>query len=182
MPARVLILDTSVLCCFLQVPGKETCGSDDDRWNHRRIAALIDAEVKRASLLVLPLATIVETGNHIAQAKKGDRFAVATRLAGFIALTAEGTSPWAAFSAQAELWEPGRLRVLAQTWPELAAGGTSIGDATIIDVAEFYARSGCDVEIVTGDAGLKAYKPITPPKVPRRRRDASAHPGRGLRD
>lgn len=174
MPARVLILDTSVLCCFLQVPGKETCGSDEDRWDHRRISALIDAEVQRASLLVLPLATIIETGNHIAQAKRGDRFIVATRLAGFIALAADGASPWAAFTQQSGLWEPGALKILAETWPALAAAGTSIGDATIKDVAEFYAKGGYEVEIVTGDAGLKAYQPLTPPRIPRRRRDRQA--------
>ena len=176
MPGRVLILDTSVLCCLLSVPGKETCGSDDDRWDHRRISALIDAELKRASLLVLPLATIIETGNHIAQAKRGDRFKVATQLAALIALTALGTSPWAAFTDQSGLWEPKHLRALAQAWPRLAIGGTSIGDATIKDVAEFYARSGCEVEIVTGDVGLKAYEPIMPPRIPRRRGGPTAGP------
>jgi hypothetical protein len=174
MPARVLILDTSVLCCLLSVPGKETCGSDDDRWDHDRISALIDAEVKRASLLVLPLATIIETGNHIAQAKRGDRFEVATGLAAFIASTAQGRSPWAAFTEQSGLWEPARLETLAETWPRLAVGGTSIGDATIKDVAEFYAKAGYEVEIVTGDAGLKAYEPLTPPRIPRRRGGPSA--------
>lgn len=36
MRKRVLILDTSVLCCWLQVPGKETAGPA----NHRTVRAL----------------------------------------------------------------------------------------------------------------------------------------------
>ena len=34
MSKRVLILDTSVLCCWLQVPGKEEAGPVNDRWDH----------------------------------------------------------------------------------------------------------------------------------------------------
>lgn len=169
MPRRLLVLDTSVLCCLLQVPGKETCGSGDDAWDHERVSNLVASEIARSSILVLPLAAIIETGNHVAQAKTGDRFSAATRLATIIASAAEGTSPWAAFKHQADLWDSPKLRVLAATWPKLAAGGTSIGDATIKDVAEFYAAIGWDVEIVTGDAGLKAYQPAAPPRVPRRR-------------
>ena len=37
------------------------------------------------------------------------------------------------------------------------------------DVAEYYAQMGYGVEILTGDQGLKAYEPVTPVKVPRRR-------------
>ncbi|MCW5258880.1 hypothetical protein [Verminephrobacter eiseniae] len=59
--------------------------------------------------------------------------------------------------------------LMARTWPALAAGGTSIGDATIKHVAEYYAKAGYAVEIMTGDQGLKAYQPIAPIPRPRRR-------------
>jgi hypothetical protein len=36
MSKRVLIIDTSMLCCWLQVPGKETCGKNEDQCNHSR--------------------------------------------------------------------------------------------------------------------------------------------------
>lgn len=58
---------------------------------------------------------------------------------------------------------------MADNWPALAAGGITIGDATIKDVAEHYARAGYYVEILTGDAGLKAYEPAKPIQIPRRR-------------
>ena len=166
---RVLILDTSVLCCWLQVTGKDEAGPVDDRWNHERIRALLEEERAKHSTFVLPIATLIETGNHIAQAS-GSRFECATNLAGYLREAADARSPWAAFTDQSPLWQPKGLRVLAENWPPLARGGMSIGDATIKDVAEYYAKAGYFVEILTGDAGLKAYEPVQPVTVPRRRR------------
>ena len=105
MPRRVLIFDTSVLCCLLAVPGKETAGPDDDRWDQKRIADLVGAETRKASTFVLPLATLVETGNHISQAGQY-RFDRATDLAKHLRAVADGTTPWAAFTEQSTLWEP----------------------------------------------------------------------------
>lgn len=166
MAAGVLVIDTSVLCCLLSIPGKETCGAADNRWDKTRIEALLVRE--RGSTLVLPLATIIEAGNHISQAPS-NRFAVATQFAQYLSATAEGSSPWAAFTEQAVLWSSEKLIDLARDWPVLAAARTSIGDATIKDVAEFYAAAGYEVEIVTGDAGLNSYQPIKKPLIPRRR-------------
>jgi len=83
---------------------------------------------------------------------------------------ADAQSPWAAFTDQSPLWQAENLRSLADRWPRLANGGTTIGDATIQDVAEYYAKAGYFVEILTGDAGLKAYEPAKPAAIPRRRR------------
>ena len=58
---RVLILDTSVLCCWLQVPGKEEAGPVNDRWSHARIDALLAQERAKKSTFVLPI------GNYSAQ-------------------------------------------------------------------------------------------------------------------
>jgi hypothetical protein len=70
---KILIFDTSVLCCWFKIPGKETCGPETDSWNHSRISELVKREQKKGALFVLPVASIIETGNHIAQAK-GNRF------------------------------------------------------------------------------------------------------------
>lgn len=168
MSKRVLILDTSVLCCWLQVPGKEETGPVKDRWNYDRIDDLLFEERAKGSTFVLPIATLIETGNHIAQAPH-HRFERATGLANCLRLAADAQSPWAAFTDQSQLWQSESLMALAETWPALASGGISIGDHTIKDVAEFYARSGFFVEILTSDAGLKAYEPVLPIVAPRRR-------------
>jgi hypothetical protein len=162
-------MDTSVLCCWLRVPGKAEAGPVADRWTHERISTLIAAELERNSTLVLPLATLIETGNHIAQAPD-DRFECATALAGYLREAANATSPWVAFTEQTVLWQPENLHALANAWPQLAAQKLTIGDTTIKDVAEYYAKAGYAVEILTGDAGLKAHEPAQPVSIPRRRR------------
>ena len=169
MSRRVLILDTSVLCCWLRVPGKEEAGPIDDRWDHARIQKLLAEAERKGGTFVLPLASLIETGNHIAQAPK-ERYETARRLAQHLRDAADANNPWAAFTEQADLWQADKLKSLAEAWPSLAAQRLSMGDATIKDVAEYYARVGYEVEILTGDAGLKSYQPASPPSIPRRRR------------
>lgn len=169
MSRKVLILDTSILCCWLQVPDKETAGPADDLWNHERIAQLLAEERQNGSTFVLPMATLIETGNHIAQART-HRFKCARALAAHLRDAANASTPWAAFTDQSPLWEAANLRTLAETWPPMASSGLTIGDATIKEVAEYYAQGGISVEILTGDAGLKAYEPARPAQIPRRRR------------
>jgi len=83
---------------------------------------------------------------------------------------AEETSPWAAFTVQLEQWDVENLKKLAGEWPELTKQCLSIGDATIKNVAQYYADLGSYVEILTGDEGLKAYQPPEPLLIPRRRK------------
>lgn len=168
MPRKILILDTSILCCWLKVPGKEEAGPLDDRWNHERVNALLQVEKEAGSIFVLPIAALIETGNHIAQASD-HRHERAKSLSDCLRAAADGASPWAAFTDQSELWNSSNLLLLAENWPALAAKKITIGDATIKDVAEQYAKGPFDVEILTGDAGLKSYQPVSKPRVPRRR-------------
>lgn len=165
---KVLIVDTSILCVYLKVPTKETCGPDGDKWDYERVANKINEEIKQKSLLVLPLATLIETGNHIAHVN-GDRYSLARELSDIIIKAATAEEPWAAFTFQSVLWGEENLKRLATEWPTLAAARLSIGDATIKDVAEYYTKAGYVVEILTGDEGLKAYE-AEPIMKPRRRR------------
>ncbi len=168
MTRKVLILDTSVLCCWLRVPGKDTAGPTNDLWTPERISELLEQEKRNRSTFVLPIASLIETGNHIAQAESL-RYERARELAEHIKATADGQTPWAAFTDQSALWESEQLLLLAEGWPKLASAGMSIGDVTIKDVAEHYAKAGFTVEILTGDEGLKAYQPTSRPARPRRR-------------
>jgi hypothetical protein len=165
----VVVIDTCILCVWLKVPGKETCGPDDSRWNFARVDQDIQRHIGIRSSLILPLTTIIETGNHISQAA-GDCFLLAKKLGEIMHKAAEAISPWAAFSEQLDRWTPENLKKLAQDWPPLAAQKMSIGDATIKEVADYYAKMGCSVTLFTGDQRLAAYQPAPPPMVPRRRR------------
>ncbi len=169
---KILILDTSILCTWLRVNGKETCGPDNNRWDYNRVDEKIKNEIKQDTILVLPLAAIIETGNHIAQCC-GDRFVLATNFTDFIKSAAEEATPWAAFTHQSDLWNKEGLKNLADRWKETAVSGQSLGDASIVDVANYYAEAGNVVEILTGDQGLKSYEPLNKPMVPRRREHKS---------
>jgi hypothetical protein len=166
---RVLIIDTSILCVWLQVSGKTTCGSGAEQWNKERVDQELEREIQAGTTLVLPLATIIETGNHISQAVS-QRYEMAQALANIMAEAADEKTPWAAFTDQAVLWDANGLKMLALEWAELASQKLSIGDATIKTAADYYARSGFEVEIFTGDKGLKAHQPSFPlSAVPKRR-------------
>ena len=169
MKNKVLVMDTSYLCCWLGIPGKETCGKRGNVWDESKVTGLIDEETKKGATLILPLAAIIETGNHIAQASNL-RYELAKKLANIMLKAADEESPWGAFTTQGELWENEGLKKLANEWPELAVQKLTIGDASIKNVAEFYARAGNIVEILTGDDGLKAYQPVIDIPVPRRRK------------
>lgn len=168
MRKKVLVIDTSYLCYWLGVPGKETCGRQEDFWDGPRVDKLINKETRDGAILILPLAAVIETGNHITQAPSS-RYELAKKLSNIIIKAADEESPWGAFTTQGELWENEGLKRLANEWPELAAQKITIGDATIKSVAEFYARMGYNVEILTGDEGLKAHQPSIEVTVPRRR-------------
>ena len=150
------------------MPGKDTAGPVQDAWTFERSDAVLSEAIVNGATLVLPLAVLVETGNHIAQCN-GDRYALAGQLSRLLTEAVNGKSPWVPFAGQDTLWSRDALLRLAASWPTLAAGGTSIADATIKDVAEFYAEAGLQVEIVTGDEGLLAYAPAVPAVRPRRR-------------
>lgn len=169
MKKKVLIFDTSVLCAWLKVPGKETCGPEGNRLTYDMVNAKIEEEKSQGTTFVLPIASIIETGNHIAHSA-GDRHVVGHAFADIISATADQISPWAAFTEQSELWKKENLKVLAERWKESVISGQSLGDASIVDVANYYASAEFEVEIFTGDEGLKAYEPSMPKVKPRRRR------------
>ena len=164
---RILIIDTSILCVWLGVPGKETCGSQDDRWDKKRVDNTLESEKKQGAFFVLPLAVIIETGNHIAQSKKA--WECANALCKIIRESLDARSPWVNFSQQNVLWSSEHLYGLIDKWPEYAKAKLSIGDMTIKTVAEYYAAGYNIVSILTGDEGLKAHEPAADLPVPRRR-------------
>lgn len=173
MSKKVLIIDTSILCVWLKVPGMETCGTKDSPITFEYVNSKIEAEAKSGrTTFVLPIASIIETGNHITHIKRGDKKTSVIEFANILTDAADEKSPWAAFSEQSTLWKQEKLKELAQNWSKnaLVGKGQSIGDASIVEVAKYYAEKRFEVEIFTGDYGLKSYEP--PKKsfpIPRRR-------------
>jgi len=171
MKKKVLIIDTSILTIWLQVPGFETAGADN-KWNLENVIAKLSEEQNNGTCFVLPIATIIETGNHISHIKQGDVYALVNRFADLLELVAKNQTPWTLFTTQAELWTPEHLLELASQWRETGAMKFALGDASIVKVAHYYQRMQYEVEIFTGDSLLKAYEYSVPQGiiVPRRRR------------
>ena len=146
-----------------------SAGPDDDKWDFMRVKQKIDEEIENGTFFVLPLAVIIETGNHIAHAH-ANRREVAYDFADLMEKTLDNTSPWAAFTQQSELWNPEGLKKLALRWRDTAESGQSLGDASIVDVANYYYKIDYEVEIFTGDVGLKAFEPSPRENKPKPRR------------
>lgn len=98
----------------------------------------------------------------------GDRKLFGEEFAQIMIDSADENSPWAAFTEQSSLWNPENLKKLAEKWKATVIGGQALGDASIVEVVRYYTDLGYEVEIFTGDEGLKAYEPTV--EIPRRRR------------
>ncbi|MHC5672134.1 hypothetical protein [Nostoc sp.] len=168
---KVLLIDTSLLCVWLQVPGRETAGNNE--WDFDRVNQKIQAEIAKLTTLVLPLASVIETGNHIAQAKTANsesKRITAQKFAEIITYAADETTPWAKFREQIVLWEEEKLKELAAKFPNQAVEKTSMGDASIVVLGWHYHQKGFHVEFLTDDDKLKSHEP-PPPLPPKRRSD-----------
>lgn len=163
MAGKVLIMDTSILCVWLQVPNMDTVAKKGEKAiTHEVVEAKIEAESKDGTRIVLPIASIIECGNHIAQIKGRDRHPYVRNFADMITDAIEGNKPWDIFSNQSSMFDKDVLKALVEDWRDLGVKGISLGDASIKQVAEFYHSKGFETEIYTGDAGLKSYEPPKP--------------------
>src|SRR5437868_8227625 len=109
MGRRVEFVDTSILCNLLDVPGK-----------NQNYAAVVQelTERNRDCDLILPVTTIIETGNHIAQLADGRlRRIYADKLSELLRLVIEGRAPWVLHKVE---WGADFLRIL------LDGAGTAI--------------------------------------------------------
>ncbi len=147
-------VDTSVLCELLEVPGKSS---------PERAAALkqeADRRYRDGERFVIPITTVIETGNHIAQAD-GNRFEVAGRLVRLLQLAVAEQSPWRVLQTTLG---PEFLSSLCagdstgQSLPALAAARVGAGDiALLVERDQLLAGSAAaSVQVWTLDVGLAA--------------------------
>lgn len=117
---NVRFIDTSILVNLLDVPNMN---QDAERVKQELKEAVVSGDT-----LILPLATIVETGNHIAHVK-GDRFTLGEKFAQCLVKTANDEAPWK-FNGQQ--WSKEDLLYMAKQVPDFAAMGIGVGDISII--------------------------------------------------
>ena len=152
----VFFIDTSVLCNLLKVPGR----SDD----YQAVQDEFERRRKRGAKFILPITTLIETGNFIAQSG-GDRHAAAGRFEAAVQAAASADPPWIIRDVQ---WSTHFLEHLlagnstGSTLVEhFAAKGLAAGDlAILIERDEFInSTSFSDVRIWTLDEKLDVYNP-----------------------
>jgi len=165
---RVAIIDTSLMCCWLRIPGRDTVGSEPDRWDHHRTDSAICSEIAAGRQLVFPITTLIEAGNFSAQTPHSRREA-AQRLSEKLREALSGSRPWSSFTEQFTTIHQDALTMVCDHWPDEAAREVSIGDYLIKSVADYYGRSGFDVNILSSDSLLRSHVPAEPEKKPRRR-------------
>ena len=166
MKPKLLIFDTSVLCVYLNIPGKETCDGAI-QLTTEKAKQEVEKREKEGWQFVMPVASVIETGNHIAQCG-GNRFELATQLVTLVKQALQGESPWIVFSDNIDIWKAENTAWL-NDWAQHAAAGLSLADRTISVIANDYSRNGWEVEIFTCDEQLKAWQPEPPKYTPRRR-------------
>lgn len=116
----ICIIDTSIFCELLDLP----------TMNERR--AVVQRELKRKERarewLLLPSATILETGNHIGQIRDGRlRRARASDFAATVRRAIEGDLPFTPITAISS----DDLRVWLAEFPDWAMAGSGLGDLSI---------------------------------------------------
>lgn len=148
---NVRFIDTSIMLNCLEVPGK--CSDSE-------VVKLQWEEVLEAGdILILPVATIIETGNHIAHIDDGNmRRKIAGKFGEYLRKTAEGEAPWQLYGV--ELDKEGLL-YLADHIEENATQEIGIGDMSIIYSYEQYKEKTPAIGTImiwSTDTHLQGYK------------------------
>jgi len=150
----ICLVDTSIFCNLLEVPG---------RCQHKQGVLLqLEDKIKAGWNLLLPVAAIVETGNHIAHGADGAlRRRAAQRFIDQVRQALNGEAPWVVTPIpDAPSW-----RTWLNDFPDSAMRGLGFADLTIIKEYErqcvlFPARR---VLVWSLDGHLRAYDRRPPP-------------------
>jgi hypothetical protein len=123
---EIHLIDTSVFCNIMQIPGM--CPQ------HKEALTELQALVSRpGTTLLLPVTTIYETGNHIAQnGSGGQRRQAAQRFVTQVQAAFDGRAPWTPTPLQG----PTEMGSWLALFPDYALRGVGLGDLSIIKTFE----------------------------------------------
>ncbi len=125
---NVKFIDTSVLLNLLEVPGR--CKEKE------LVKAQWKEYLEAKDVLIMPVATMIETGNHIAHVENGTvRRTIAAKFGEFLRKTANGEAPWKFPGVTIDKYE---LVYLADHIEEYATREVGIGDMSIVYAYEHY--------------------------------------------
>lgn len=117
----ICLIDTSVFLEILNVRTKAT--------RHKQITDELEDRIQHREKLFLPMATILETGNHIGQNGDGNqRRSCAQRFVHLVRMALAGESPFQPIN----FLEARQLDTWLDDFPDHACRGSGLGDLTII--------------------------------------------------
>jgi len=118
----IALIDTTIFCNVLNIPNRnQAC---------ENVRAQLRTYAEDHVTLLLPMATIVETGNHIAQIKHGRlRRIKAEHFVQYMKDALDNTAPW---TIPQPLLDPDALREYLDEFPDSAMRGVGLGDLSII--------------------------------------------------
>ncbi len=118
----VCLVDTTVLCNIVPVPGRDQDGA--------AVTREFRGYIERGVNFILPMATIIETGNHVARNGDGrERRTAAKRFVALVKDAIDGNSPFSPM----RFFEPEELRLWLDKFPDSAMSETGFGDLSIIE-------------------------------------------------
>lgn len=127
--SAICLIDTSIFVEILNVPKKAT--------QYEQIVSDLKTKIENEETLFLPMATILETGNHVAQNGDGSQRRKCAETFVFLVQQAlNGESPFKPIS----FLEREHLQQWLSEFPESAMRGTGLGDLSIIH--DFHAQCG----------------------------------------
>lgn len=148
---NVRFIDTSIMLNLLEVPGR--C-SQKEQVKEEWIQVLHKRET-----LIMPIATIIETGNHIAHIQDGRvRHTITLKFQEFLEKTAESKAPWTLYGNGLEKEE---IKYIAEHMDEFTRARVGIGDITIIYAYEKYLKEKPAIGTImiwSTDEHLAAYR------------------------
>ncbi len=151
--SAIVLVDTSILLNVLDVPGR-----NQDR---ATVLQALAAHLEQNDHLLLPMAAIVETGNHIAHVPDGaKRRRAAQRFVNEIRKALQGETPWRPVSfpsnEQVSNW--------LHDFPDRATAGIGFGDLSIIKEWETCCTRHpmSSVKIWALDGDLQGFERVVP--------------------
>lgn len=116
----ICLVDTSVFCELLRVPKMSK--------EHKTQLRAFKRKIKARESLLLPMATIIEAGNHIGQNGDGQqRRSTASRFVKIVKQAIEGESPF----TPTPFMEPKTLSAWLDRFAQSAVEGIGLGDLSI---------------------------------------------------
>lgn len=158
---NVRIIDTSIMLNLLGVPGR--CEKKEE------IRREFCKTIERRDVLILPIATIIETGNAISQVGGSKRYDIAEIFTTYLLKTAERNAPWSCDYSEISDED---LRYFADNYLRYVNTKVGMGDLSIIRTFE-KCRDNLPVdciEIWSTDEHLCGYKAKEAYSVKRRKK------------